>query len=68
MNAVYIYIDVYICNPIFIVDDPNVCDPPCQNGGSCVNNVCRCSWNYIGRLCETCELLVCVGLYTPVCH
>lgn len=30
-----------------------ICDPPCQNSGTCVGfNVCQCSQNYKGSRCE----------------
>ena len=56
--CIYLHRRIYICNPIFIVDDPNVCDPPCQNGGSCINNVCQCRRNYFGSTCENCKFCV----------
>ena len=32
--------------------DSSICDPPCQNGGLCLDNVCHCSDSYAGNTCE----------------
>ncbi|CAL4059577.1 unnamed protein product, partial [Meganyctiphanes norvegica] len=31
---------------------PLMCDPPCQNGGVCVTNKCKCTNGFIGEQCE----------------
>jgi len=37
---------------IIIIIIKDTCNPPCQNGGTCVgNNTCACSSGYTGSIC-----------------
>ena len=54
---IYVYIYIYIYNIIFILDIDNCSPNPCENGGSCTDEVagysCSCAAGYTGTNCET---------------
>lgn len=48
-DLMYHQLSLYFLFLLYIV----ACDPPCQNGGKCVDGKCSCTSKYTGAVCET---------------